>query len=192
MKQVKCRRKHTLAASPSTPALTTQHGSSACQLTGLHSADASSSLFWGNPHGLAAFRSPKSAQCTPSSGALSEPQKAALALLCTTAPRLQDFLGTSPDELACRQTLHGWQESAIGHCSLARSIYQKKPAVTANTHVFRFCSNFLLLFAGHVGMLMLYYPQGISSNSRAQLQGIFHSRLEISKKLKKFLSISLL
>lgn len=36
----------------------------------------------------------------------------------------------------------------------------KKTAVTANTHVFRFCSNFLLLFAGHVGVLMLYYPQG--------------------------------
>lgn len=36
----------------------------------------------------------------------------------------------------------------------------KKTAVTANTHVFRICSNFLLLFARHIGVLMLYYTQG--------------------------------
>lgn len=36
----------------------------------------------------------------------------------------------------------------------------KKNAVTAHTHVFRFCSNSPLLFARHVSMLMLHYPQG--------------------------------
>lgn len=36
----------------------------------------------------------------------------------------------------------------------------KKNAVTAHTHVFRFCSNSPLLFARHVSVLMLHYPQG--------------------------------
>jgi len=36
----------------------------------------------------------------------------------------------------------------------------RKTAVTAHTHVFRFCSNFPLLFARHIGMLMQFYPQG--------------------------------
>lgn len=108
---------------------------------------------------------------------------------CTMAPGL---FGHQPSR-DCTQTDTPW---------LARTCYKvlqsgqkhllKKPAATANTHLFRFCSNFLLCFTGHVGMLMLYYPQGISNNSTAQLQGVFHSRLEPLKKLKKFLPISLL
>lgn len=62
IKQVKSKRKHTLTASAVQPALSMQQGSSACQVTGLDLADASSSQFWGNPHSLAAFRRPETAQ----------------------------------------------------------------------------------------------------------------------------------
>lgn len=87
-----------------------------------------------------------------------------------------------PERSCCPSVRHGSQAPGLfGHYSrwacmqtdtpwLAKICYRvlqsgqkhllKKTAVTANTHVFRFCSNFLLLFAGHVGVLMLYYPQG--------------------------------
>ena len=70
IKQVKSKRKRTLTASAVQPALTMQQGSSACQVTGLDLADASSSQFLGNPCSLAAFRRPETAQSAQSSQVL--------------------------------------------------------------------------------------------------------------------------
>lgn len=68
----------------------------------------------------------------------------------------------------------------------------RKTAVTAHTHVFRFCSNFPLLFARHIGMLMLFYPQGDIQQLRSTTTSNIHPRLEISKKFRNFLLIFLL
>lgn len=70
IKQVKSKRKHRLTASAARPALAAQQGSSACQVTRLHLADASSSQIFGNPCRSAAFRRPETAQSASSSQVL--------------------------------------------------------------------------------------------------------------------------
>lgn len=79
--------------------------SSAQLLTGLHLADASISLFWANPHYLAAFRSPESAQSIPAL----EP---CLSLLCSSCSSVHH--GSGSVWAPAQQRLHPDRHSMAG------------------------------------------------------------------------------
>lgn len=104
-------------ASATQPVPTVQQGNPADKVAGLDLADAPQfSCLW----------EAESAQSAHSSQALLclDPRKELLPFNMLWLPgSFLAFLGTNPDEPACRRTLQGWLKSAIEYCSPARSLY---------------------------------------------------------------------